>query len=444
MLNQPRSWLAATVVFATAPMLLSNTAARADVTQTRAALPTASVIGITDQAVVHVDNEGKRYELFQLPTTDIVTTTGEKNGTRRTHEYGALLVHEPTGRWALPRSTNSTGAGWTILFGDINGHVIEVPADPTCGHSKSFCAVAIKTFSLDGDYVFVESLQSRGTSLLRYRFGAAEAKTIAGPDIANHLALDPLGSRAIYRTAAGLHVVPWTSTDDKIATSKPLVVMPLVDDAPSTDGEFVYAVTQAKPRAGTWLDGIALGSGERTAVYRPNQQRLPLGVKRLATKAGVFFLDLPNAPATDCDGRCSLRVVVDGNVRLIARNVAALRDVSDNGHSVLITHTGSDDVFVIDVETLSERVWIKDFGATAVQFTTARPQHTPVATPAVFGGASYGGAAYGGAAYGGASYGGAAYGGAAYGGAAYGGAAYGGASYGGADVSPMPVPTPVP
>ena len=284
------------------------------------------------------------------------------------------------------------------MFGDINGNVVEVPADPACGHSKSFCSVAIKTFSLDGNYLFVESLQSRGTSLLRYRFGAAEAKTIAGPDIANHLTLDPLGNRAMYRTAAGLHVVPWNATDDKIATSKPLLVLPLVDDAPSTDGEFVYAVNQAKPRGATWLDGIAIGSGERTEVYRPNQQRLPLGVKRLATKAGVFFLDLPDAPASDCDGRCSLRVVVDGNVRLIARDVASLRDVTDNGHSVLLTHAGSFDIFIVDVDTLVERVWIKDFRGTALQFTTASPATAiPALAPveAEFGGAAYGGAAYG-------------------------------------------------
>ncbi len=416
-MDQPRSWLAAALVLASARMLLPTTAVRADVPQSRAPLPTASVIGITDQAVVRIDSEGNRYELLQLPTTDIVTTTGEKNGTRRTHEYGALLVHEATGRWALPRSTNSTGAGWTILFGDINGHVIEVPADPACGHRKSFCSVAIKTFSLDGDYVFAESLHSRGTSVLRYQFGAAAATTVAGPEIANHLTLDPLGRRAIYRTAAGLHVVPWSATDDKIATSKPIVAMPLVEDTPSTDGEFVYAVNHGKARGATWLEGIALTDGARSAVYQLQQRRLPLGVKRLATRAGVFFLDVPEAPATDCDGRCSLRVVVDGNVRLLARNVAALRDVSDNGHSVLITHAGSTDVFVIDVETLNERVWIKDFNAAVVQFTTARPRSAPAALPAAYGGAAYGGAAYGGAAYGGAAYGGAAYGGAAYGGA---------------------------
>ncbi len=322
-----------------------------------------SAIGIVEDQVVRVDPDGTRTVLYQLPVKDNFDAFDQKFGTRRAiREYGALLVSEATGRWLLPERN---GEGWTLLIGDASGDVQRSTGDPACRYDPriSDCRQHPKAFSPDGAYFFLESERLGRTRLFRFRADGSERTEIAGPDQANELTLDFAGGRAIYQSRAGLHIAPWRVTDRRIAKVKPTVTMPSdtsAGDGPTLAGNDIYfhdakgawrvysLATRTTQRV-SWLEGFSRAL-EGSLLYLVANSRKELTPTTIATSSVAqvvtYTIQLGRGTTTSST----------------TASILALDDVSDSGRLALVSHYGSDDLYVFDAASQSERVFLRGFG----------------------------------------------------------------------------------
>ncbi len=329
-----------------------------------AAAEAHSAIGIVEDQVVRVDPDGSRTVLYRLPIKDNFDAFDKKYGTRRVvPEYGALLVSEASGRWILPERD---GAGWSLVLGDATGHLDRAVGDPSCRYDPkvSDCRPHAKAFSPDGAYVFVESQRLGSARLFRFRADGSEGTEIAGPAQANELTLDFARGRAIYQSKQGIHVAPWRVTDRRIAKVKPILSVPLtgtsVGDGPTVVGDDIYF----HDATGAWFVHT-LGRGTK--------RRVP-GLAGFSRAMQGSILSLTENPVRELTpttiAPTSAPLIVTYAIRQgrgtetsdAGASILALDDISDSGRLALVSHYGSNDLYVFDPVSRTEHVFLRGFG----------------------------------------------------------------------------------
>ena len=321
------------------------------------ALGGPAFIAIVDHAVVKIDATGNRKVLFAMPTKDLITVDGSVNGQLREHDYGELRVDAASGRWVLPRQSDRALPG-TLIFGDRNGVVAEVPGDPACvSNKRGSCIIAAKMFASSGKYVFIESLRNRGTTLARYTFGQSDRVEIAGPEIATTLTLDEAHQRALYVSRKGIHVTSWQPSSARIAAAPVRIAVNAEDQPPTVVGDdIVYVAKRETPDRRlleTTIERATLPTGKRTVVKRATNLTLPFALQGFRSSTqGVYFADhaAKDGKAYEgCKRKCVTYLLEGSASRVVAEAVDLLVDVSSDGRFGIFQDSQGGKLYMVEL-----------------------------------------------------------------------------------------------
>lgn len=316
-----------------------------------------TIIAIANNAVVRINGSGARTVLFAMPMKALITVDGSVNGQVRVHDYSALRVDQASGHWVLPRQSDRALPG-TLIFGDRNGVVAEVPGDPACvSNKRGSCIIAGKGFASDGKYVFIESLRNRGTTLARYTFGKADRVELAGPEIATTLTLDEAHQRALYVSRKGIHVTSWQPSSTRIAAAPVRIAVNADDQPPTVIGDDVVFVskreTPDRRLLETTIERASLRTGKRTVVKRATNLTLPFALQGFrASTQGVYFADLAakdDKAWEGCKHNCVTYLLEGSATRVVAEGVDRLVDVSADGRFAMFQDSIGPKLYVVDL-----------------------------------------------------------------------------------------------
>jgi hypothetical protein len=308
--------------------------------------PSPAFLMTAHNQLVRFDDSGQ-HPIMDLPLA--------ANGVVTEHEYSEVSVDPATGRWFMTRQrigSNGTSDGsWHILYGDRDHLIADVSGDPACGTTEGTCFEHPLAFTVDGAGILTTSSTRHGTTIGRYRFGSAGRTQLVGRSVGTTLAISRRQDRAVYASRGGFTIIGWDRNGPITTSKKVKVRAPGALSAFSITADTIYYERETKGGRVEY-ERYSLATGKRAIIHRVigSAPWPPVSTKARGT---VLAYD---CSSIDWPYRCDLVEFSGAQTRTAVRDIANLKDVTSDGHTLMATRAALDtpnqtDLVLIDVDT---------------------------------------------------------------------------------------------